>query len=105
LGKLLSLELAVLAKRLHRQKPKCERLSLRAISAELAAQDFLNENGRPFAAPSIKNWSPTTNRDLRAPGHRAKMLSKVRDITQAHGVSGLRQSIPTLTEPKGDLQG
>jgi hypothetical protein len=25
-------------------------MSLRAISAELAAQGFLNENGRPFAA-------------------------------------------------------
>jgi hypothetical protein len=32
-----------LAKRLHRQKPKGGRLSLRAISAELAAAGFLNE--------------------------------------------------------------
>jgi hypothetical protein len=43
-------ELVALAKRLHRQKPKGGRMSLRAISAELATQGFLNENGRPFAA-------------------------------------------------------
>jgi hypothetical protein len=30
--------------------PKGGRMSLRAISAELAAQGFLNENGRPFAS-------------------------------------------------------
>jgi DNA invertase Pin-like site-specific DNA recombinase len=47
-------ELVALAKRLHRQKPKGGRMSLRAISAELAAQGFLNENGRPFAAASVK---------------------------------------------------
>jgi len=29
-----------------------QRLSLRAISAELAGQDFLNQNGRPVAAPT-----------------------------------------------------
>jgi hypothetical protein len=46
-------ELAALAKRLRRHKPKGGRMSLRAISAELAAQGFLNENGRPFAAASI----------------------------------------------------
>jgi hypothetical protein len=38
-----------------RQKPKGGRMSLRAISAELATQGFLNENGRPFAAASIKS--------------------------------------------------
>jgi DNA invertase Pin-like site-specific DNA recombinase len=48
-------ELVVLAKRLHRQKPKGGRMSLRAISAELAILGFLNENGRPFAAASIKS--------------------------------------------------
>jgi hypothetical protein len=42
-----------LAQRLHRQKPKGGRMSLRAISAELATQGFLNENGRPFAAASM----------------------------------------------------
>jgi hypothetical protein len=30
-------------------------MSLRRISAELAAHGFLNENGRPFAAASIKS--------------------------------------------------
>jgi hypothetical protein len=30
-------------------------MSLRAISAELAAQGYLNENGRSFAAASIKS--------------------------------------------------
>ena len=48
-------ELVALAKRLHRQKPKGGRMSLRAISAELAAQGFLNDNGRPFAAASTKS--------------------------------------------------
>jgi DNA invertase Pin-like site-specific DNA recombinase len=48
-------ELVALAKRLHRQRPKGGRISLRAISAELAAQGFLNENGRPFAAASVKS--------------------------------------------------
>ena len=48
-------ELVALAKRLHRQRPKGGRTSLRAISAELATQGFLNENGRPFAAASIKS--------------------------------------------------
>jgi DNA invertase Pin-like site-specific DNA recombinase len=47
--------LVALAKRLHRQKPKSGRLSLRAISAELAAAGFLNENGQPFAAASVKS--------------------------------------------------
>src|SRR5262245_51115960 len=47
-------ELVALAKRLHRHKPKGGRMSLRAISAELAARGFLNENGHPFAAASIK---------------------------------------------------
>ena len=48
-------ELVALAKRLHRQKPKGGRLSLRAISAELAARGFVNENGSPFAAASVKS--------------------------------------------------
>jgi len=30
-------------------------MSLRAIAAELAAQGFVNENGRPFAAASVKS--------------------------------------------------
>src|SRR5262249_30358287 len=48
-------QLVELAKRLHRQKPKGGRMSLRAISAELAAQGFLNENDRPFAPASIRS--------------------------------------------------
>jgi hypothetical protein len=30
-------------------------MPLRAISAELAAHGFLNENGRPFAASPVKS--------------------------------------------------
>jgi hypothetical protein len=48
-------ELVALAKRLRRLRPKGGRMSLRAISAELATQGFLNENGRPFAAASVKS--------------------------------------------------
>jgi DNA invertase Pin-like site-specific DNA recombinase len=51
----LNPDLVALAKGLRRQKPKGGRMSLRAISAELAAQGFLNENGRAFAAASIKS--------------------------------------------------
>jgi hypothetical protein len=46
--------LVALVHQLRRQKPKGGRMSLRAISAELATQGFLNENGRPFAAASVK---------------------------------------------------
>jgi hypothetical protein len=42
-------------KLLRRQMPKGGRMSLRAISAELATQGYLNENGRPFAAASVKS--------------------------------------------------
>jgi hypothetical protein len=42
-----------LAKRLARKKPKGGALSLRAISAELAAQGFLNERGRSFNPKSV----------------------------------------------------
>lgn len=42
-----------LAKRLARRKPKGGKLSLRAISAELAAQGHVNERGKPFAAKSV----------------------------------------------------
>jgi len=38
-----------------RHKPKGGRISLRAISAELATQGFLNENGPPSAAASVKS--------------------------------------------------
>jgi hypothetical protein len=42
-----------LAKRLARKKPKGGRLSLRAISAALAAEGHFNERGKAFAAKSI----------------------------------------------------
>jgi DNA invertase Pin-like site-specific DNA recombinase len=42
-----------LAKALARKKPKGGKLSLRAISVELAAQGFRNERGRPFNPKSI----------------------------------------------------
>ena len=42
-----------LAKALGCKKPKGGKLSLRAISAELAARGFLNERGRPFNPKSI----------------------------------------------------
>jgi DNA invertase Pin-like site-specific DNA recombinase len=46
-------EAVALAKRLARRKPKGGKLSLRAVSAELAAQGFLNERGRPFNPKSV----------------------------------------------------
>ncbi len=42
-----------LAKALARKKPKGGKVSLRAISAELAAQGFLYERGQPFNPKSI----------------------------------------------------
>ena len=46
-------EVVALAKALRRRKPKGGRLSLRAISAELAAQGHFNEHGKPFNPNSI----------------------------------------------------
>jgi DNA invertase Pin-like site-specific DNA recombinase len=46
-------EVVALAKRLARKKPKGGTLSLRAISAALAAEGHLNERERPFAAKSV----------------------------------------------------
>ena len=46
-------EAVALANALARKKPKGGQLSLRAISAELAARGFLNERGRPFNHKSI----------------------------------------------------
>jgi hypothetical protein len=44
-----------MAKRLRRRNPKTgKRLSLRAISAELARQGMVNMPGRPYAAASIQ---------------------------------------------------
>ena len=42
-----------LARALHRKRPQGGQLSLRAVSAAMAAQGFLNERGRPFNHKSI----------------------------------------------------
>ena len=42
-----------LAKRLARKRPKGGKMSLRAVSAELAAQGHLNERGKPFNPKSV----------------------------------------------------
>ncbi len=46
-------EVVALAKALARKKPKGGKLSLRAVSAAMAAQGYLNERGRPFNPKSI----------------------------------------------------
>ena len=46
-------EAVALAKRLARRKPKGGKMSLRQISAALAAEGHLNEHGKPFAAKSV----------------------------------------------------
>jgi hypothetical protein len=52
-----------MAKRLHRASPKTgKRMSLRKISAELAAAGHLNEHGRPYHAQSIRDMVLSANR-------------------------------------------
>jgi DNA invertase Pin-like site-specific DNA recombinase len=46
-------DVVALAKRLARKKPKGGQLSLRAVSAAMAAQGFVNERGAPFHPQSI----------------------------------------------------
>jgi DNA invertase Pin-like site-specific DNA recombinase len=46
-------EAVALAKALSRKRPKGGQMSLRAVSAEMAAQGFLNERGAPFNHKSI----------------------------------------------------
>ena len=46
-------EVVAIAKALRRKKPKGGQMSLRAISAALAAQGHLNEDGKPFNQGSI----------------------------------------------------
>ena len=46
-------EAVALAKALGRKKPKGGPMSLRAVSAELAARGFLNERGAPFNHKSV----------------------------------------------------
>ncbi len=44
---------ALLARKLRRKRPKGGRLSLRAVSAELARAGHLNERGKPYNAKSV----------------------------------------------------
>ena len=46
-------EVVALARKLRRRKPKGGQLSLRAVSAQLAARGYLNERGKPYAAKSV----------------------------------------------------
>jgi DNA invertase Pin-like site-specific DNA recombinase len=46
-------EVVALVHRLRRKRPKGGRLSLRAISKQLAGQGYLNERGMPYAAKSV----------------------------------------------------
>jgi DNA invertase Pin-like site-specific DNA recombinase len=46
-------DIVALAKALARKKPKGGKLSLRAVAAEMAAQGYLNERGRPFNPKSV----------------------------------------------------
>ena len=49
-------EVVALAKALRRKKPKGGQMSLRAISAELAARGHVNERGKPFN-PNLRDHS------------------------------------------------
>jgi hypothetical protein len=46
-------EAVALAKRLARKRPKGGKMSLRAVSAKMAAQGYLNERGKPFNPKSV----------------------------------------------------
>jgi DNA invertase Pin-like site-specific DNA recombinase len=46
-------DVVALAKSLARKRPKGGKMSLRGISAELAAQGFVNERGKPFHHKSV----------------------------------------------------
>lgn len=48
-------DLVKLAKQLARKKPKGGQMSLREVSAALAAQGFLNERGKPFNPKSVSS--------------------------------------------------
>jgi hypothetical protein len=57
-----------MAKRVHRASPKTgKRMSLRKISAELAAAGHLNERGKPFNPWSIQNMLSGPQWRLRKP--------------------------------------
>jgi DNA invertase Pin-like site-specific DNA recombinase len=46
-------DVVTLARKLRRRRPKSGQLSLREVSRELAANGFLNERGKPYAAKSV----------------------------------------------------
>jgi len=46
-------EVVALARKLRRKRPKGGQLSLRSVARELAAQGYLNERGKPYAAKSV----------------------------------------------------
>jgi DNA invertase Pin-like site-specific DNA recombinase len=46
-------EVVALARKLRRRRPKAGQLSLREVSTALAAQGYLNERGKPYAAKSV----------------------------------------------------
>ena len=46
-------EAVALARKRRRRKSKGGQLSLREVSKELAARNFLNERGKPYAAKSV----------------------------------------------------
>jgi hypothetical protein len=46
-------EVVTFARKLRRRKPKGGQLSLREVSMKLAAQGYLNERGKPYAAKSV----------------------------------------------------
>jgi hypothetical protein len=46
-------QMIVLARKLRRKSPERGRLSLRAISAELAKSGFISQAGKPYAATAI----------------------------------------------------
>lgn len=58
-------ELVALARKLHRKR-KGERLSLRAISAELAKAGYFNQYGKPFAATSVAAMVASSRRSTGA---------------------------------------
>jgi len=46
-------EVVALVRKLRRRRPKGGQMSLREVSKQLAADGFLNERGRPYAAKSV----------------------------------------------------
>jgi hypothetical protein len=52
-------ETVTLARKLRRKRPKGGQLSLHAVSKELAAQGYLNERGKPYAAKSVTSMLRT----------------------------------------------